>query len=191
MSTFLTNLLGAVCIEDAQVPLAIVATDIETYQKVVLKKGLVSEAVRASTCIPGLFAPVEVEGKLLVDGGLSENVPLSPLRAMGADIVIGVNLTAYQKAMRPRNFFHIINNTYTTLSQHRDRTLHEDADILIEPDLTEFDPMRFERAEDMFAVGYHAMCDALPKLEEKITSYKKENGGVWRTVWHTLTRPLF
>lgn len=69
--------IGEKNIEDAKIPLSMVAIDITTGEKVVLDKGSVSDAVMASTCVPGIFIPIEIGGRLLVDGGIIENIPLS------------------------------------------------------------------------------------------------------------------
>lgn len=62
-------------IEDSEIPLAFITTDISNGEKIVLNKGPVTTAVMASTCIPGIFKPIEIDGKMLVDGGIAENVP--------------------------------------------------------------------------------------------------------------------
>ncbi len=81
-------------IEALNVPFAAVATDLHTGQEVWLKEGSTTDAVRASIALPGLFSPVWVDGRLLVDGGLVNPVPVSLARAMGADIVLAVDLNA-------------------------------------------------------------------------------------------------
>ena len=89
--------LGNVTFDEAHIPVAMVAADITSGEKVVLKKGDVATAVTASTCIPGVFVPVEINNQLLVDGGIVENVPITPLKEMGADLIIGVDLNARKK----------------------------------------------------------------------------------------------
>jgi NTE family protein len=84
--------LGEVRVEDARVPLALLAADISTGEKVVMTDGDLATAATASACVPGLFIPIEREGRLLVDGGLLENLPVSPLRAWGVDRVIAVDV---------------------------------------------------------------------------------------------------
>lgn len=79
---------------ELKIPLIMVATDLETGQKVVIKSGNILEALRASMSIPGLFAPARHKDRWLVDGGLLEPVPVSVARAMGADIVIAVDLSS-------------------------------------------------------------------------------------------------
>lgn len=81
-------------VEDLTMPFAAVATDLHTGQEVWLKEGSTTDAVRASIALPGLFSPVWNEGRLLVDGGLVNPVPVTLARAMGADIVLAVDLNA-------------------------------------------------------------------------------------------------
>ena len=75
------------------IPFRAVATDIETGEKVVLDHGDLAEAMRASMAVPGVFSPYRIEGKSLVDGGLTSNLPIDTVRAMGADIVIVVDVS--------------------------------------------------------------------------------------------------
>lgn len=90
-------------IEDARMPFGAVATDLHSGAEVWLREGSIAQAVRASIALPGLFTPVIHEGRLLVDGGLVNPVPVSLARAMGADIVIAVDLNAdlMHRHMRP------------------------------------------------------------------------------------------
>lgn len=173
MAVFLTDLLGDVQIENAQIPLSIVATNIETYEMVTLRTGSLHEAIRASTCLPGYFLPVEVGGQLLVDGGLSENLPLSPLGEMGATVTIGVNLAANPACLRPKNIFDVLSNSYTVLARHRDNALGEKADVLIEPDVSTFDFRKFKNIEGLFQAGYDAAVAAIPRILEVIDQQKK------------------
>lgn len=71
-------------IEESKIPLAVIATNITSGEKVVLKEGNIKSAVMASTCLPGVFIPVNINNDLLIDGGVTENVPVSPLLEMGA-----------------------------------------------------------------------------------------------------------
>ena len=80
VSEIMAGMVGNAKIEEAHIPLAIIATNIDTAKEVIFRHGNVAEAVMSSTCLPGFFVPVEVKGKKLVDGGLVENLPLSPFR---------------------------------------------------------------------------------------------------------------
>jgi len=81
-------------IENLRIPFAAVATDLNWGYKVVLDKGSLARAIRASAAIPGIFQPVQHQGKILVDGGVVDNIPISVARARGADIVIAVDISA-------------------------------------------------------------------------------------------------
>ncbi|MCK4570402.1 patatin-like phospholipase family protein [Candidatus Bipolaricaulota bacterium] len=93
LKKYLAQLLGDTHIEDLDIPYAAVACDIDTGESVVLTEGSLVDAVRASTAIPGIFHPVRLGGRLLVDGGLVEPVPIHVCRELGADFVIAVDIT--------------------------------------------------------------------------------------------------
>ena len=90
LGKLITEHIGDVNFAKADIPIAMISTDISNGEKIILKEGKVADAVMASTCIPGIFIPLEIGNKLLVDGGIVENVPITPLKEMGADFVIGV-----------------------------------------------------------------------------------------------------
>jgi len=161
---FVTNLLGDVRIEDAPIPLAIVATDIKKHEKVVILKGSLAEAVRASTCIPGYFTPVSSGDRLLVDGSLTENLPLSPLKALGATVVIGVNLAAKPPSTPPHSMLGIITASFETLSQHYQQYPISHADLILEPDLSHFDSSSFKESARMIDAGYEAARMRMPEI---------------------------
>lgn len=98
----LQGLLGEIKIEALPIKFAAVATDIDTGSEVVLQEGPLVEAIRASSSIPGLFVPVEHEGRFLVDGGLVNPLPVDVARQLGAEVVIAVDLGYYpQRSARP------------------------------------------------------------------------------------------
>src|SRR5262245_38667436 len=85
---------GTTTFDHLPIPFRAVATDIETGDKVVLGKGDLAEALRASMAIPGAFAPLEIDNRLLVDGFLTQNLPVSVAREWGADVIIAVDVGA-------------------------------------------------------------------------------------------------
>jgi NTE family protein len=89
-------------IEELPVPFAAVATDLDTGEPVVLREGPLVEAIRASTAIPGIFQPVRWEGRLLVDGGMVEPLPVRVCRELGAEIVIAVDVNPRPKPTTPQ-----------------------------------------------------------------------------------------
>ncbi|WP_052292777.1 patatin-like phospholipase family protein [Aminobacterium colombiense] len=102
MALLITDNLGDVTFDEACIPLAMIATDITSGEKVALKNGNVAAAVMASSCIPGIFIPVEIDNRLLVDGELVENVPITPLKDMGANFIISVDLFGKLKQKNQR-----------------------------------------------------------------------------------------
>ncbi|MEW5826013.1 MAG: patatin-like phospholipase family protein [Candidatus Bipolaricaulota bacterium] len=98
----LVGLFGNVRIEDLPLPFAAVACDIDTGERVVLRRGPLVDALRASTAIPGLFHPVRWEGRILVDGGMVDPVPISECRRLGATFVIAVDITPRPIPTTPR-----------------------------------------------------------------------------------------
>ena len=94
MISFLTRTLKCKSFEDLRIPLGVTATDFNTGEGVVFRSGSIIDPVRASCAYPGMFQPVKIDGRLLVDGLLAHAVPAAPLRAMGAERVVSVYLSA-------------------------------------------------------------------------------------------------
>lgn len=141
-------------IEDATRPLAIMTTDITTGERVALRKGDVAQAVMASTCLPGIFNPVDINDRLLVDGGLIENVPVTPLIEMGADYLISVDLTSHYRAKKPRNVAEVLINAFHTMHAAVARLQEEKVDLAIKPNLTSFNVVDTKQMDKLVEVGY-------------------------------------
>jgi len=156
--------IGNKNIEDSEIPLAMIATDVTSGEKVILNKGPVADAVMASTCIPGIFNPVEINGQMLVDGGIVENVPIKTIRKMGAEYVIGIDLNAKHKDEKPGNILDVIINSFNFLMQQSDKLLTEDADLLIKPDLTAFNRSDMSQVDELIKTGYKESKKVLKKI---------------------------
>ena len=139
------------------IPFRAVATDIETGAPVVLSSGDLAEAMQASMALPGIFSPMEVGGRLLVDGGMSSNVPVDVVRAMGADIIIAVNISA--PLLNRKQLESIVDISDQTLSMLSLKSNQQQLgrlsgkDILITPDVATIGTMEFERATEVVAAG--------------------------------------
>jgi NTE family protein len=96
---YMARWLEGLTFDQLPIPLGLVAVDLTGGQTVVFREGPVLDAVRATIAVPGLFAPLEREGQLLVDGGLMDNLPVDVVRQMGADVVIAVDITTDQQAV--------------------------------------------------------------------------------------------
>jgi NTE family protein len=150
----LHDVLGDVAFDDAQIPLAMVAADISRGEKVVLEQGDVATAVMASTCIPGVFIPIEIGDRMLVDGGILENVPVFSLENMGVERVIAVDLNAKHAFKPPKNLLEVLLNTFDMTMINATKLQTKDADILIGPDLASFNLIDTEQFADLVAQGY-------------------------------------
>jgi len=107
LERYLIRTLGDLTFADLQIPFAAVAADMATGEQVVLREGRVAPAVRASCSVPGIVTPIELGGRLLADGGVVNNLPISVVRDMGAEVVIAVSLFKPQ-GRRPRGFAGIL-----------------------------------------------------------------------------------
>ena len=174
LGKIMEEFIGNADIRDAKIPLAIVSTDIETGEKVVFRSGNATLAVRASACIPGVFIPVEIEGRKLVDGGLSESLPLSSLQALQPDIRIGVNAIHWHSTKPVGNLIDVMSNAVDIAANHQKENPLQFADIMIEPDLSEFGPSDFKKTDAIIAEGYRAAMAQIPAIKELIRQRSPE-----------------
>jgi NTE family protein len=142
------------------IPFRAVATDIATGETVVIRDGDLATAIRASMSLPAIFTPVELDGRLLVDGGISDNMPIHVAREMGADIVIAVDISAPLLPKEQLDSALSIISQLTGILTKRDQlqqlaTLTE-RDILITPELGDAGAADFENALELVAAGEHA-----------------------------------
>ncbi|PXX89572.1 patatin [Marinobacter vulgaris] len=164
--------LGDCRIEDADIPLAICATDIETGEQLVFREGNLADAVCASMAVPGLFVPVEINGRILVDGGLVENVPISPLAQMGAGITVAVDLSHVSRYPKPEDTFDVISNAINIAIDFSTRKQLKKADISVPLDLSRYSlTNNADCVEELYMEGYRPM---LKKIRQ-VLWYKRMN----------------
>jgi NTE family protein len=165
MISFLTRLLKVKTFEELRIPLGVTATDFNTGEGVVFHSGSIIDPVRASCAYPGMFLPVEIRGRYLVDGMLSHPVPTRPVREMGADRVLAVHLKGtWAKGGAPRHLFDVIGQSFAIAQDAMSCLWREAADLVIEPDVAGFAYDDFKRAADLIRVGEAAMRQALPEV---------------------------
>ncbi|PKN97719.1 MAG: hypothetical protein CVU42_14890 [Chloroflexi bacterium HGW-Chloroflexi-4] len=130
-----------------------------------MDKGLVAPCVRASAAIPGLFSPVEINGRLLVDGGVVDNLPVEHVRAMGADFTIGCDVSSPSKrGKRPENPFESL-LAMVYIMQERSTSLNQDmCDCLIKPNISQYSAWGFGDSDKMIHEGRKAAEAALLHL---------------------------
>ena len=156
------------------IPFLCIATDLETGEAVVLDKGFLPDALRASMSIPTVFTPVELDGRLLVDGGLVRNFPVSDVREMGADIAIGVDVgTPLYSKEQLNSLVRITEQSVNFRGAASTRQQQELCDILITPDLEEFGTMSFNAIDTLIARGERAARKMMPQLKALADSINK------------------
>jgi NTE family protein len=165
MANFCERVLKIKNFEDLKIPLAVTATDVRTGDPVVFTRGPLADPMRASCAFPGMFPPVEVDGRSLIDGMLAYSVPTTPLREMGADYVIGVYLSADRSPQPvPRHIFEVIAQCLSIADTRMCNLWKKDADLVVEPDIEGFSFDCFDRAQELIANGEKATRAALPQL---------------------------
>jgi len=170
ISEFLAQHLGPVNLEETIIPLRTVATDLRNGDEVVLSSGDLVKAVRASIAVPGIFTPVSHTGRLLVDGGLINPVPVNIVRQMGARHVVAVDLnrvssdpdTPILKSEDP-NVLEIIGASANIIEAGltRSRLAVHPPDVLVRPRLEHVSFLEFNRGEEALRIGYEAAMQAL------------------------------
>jgi NTE family protein len=166
MAIFLAKTLRVQTFEELKIPLAICATDIINGEPAVFTTGDLIDPVRASCAYPGMFLPVNVGGKLLVDGLLGHAVPAMPLREMGAERVISVHLAAHWvKPKGPRHVFDVIGQCFSIAQDRMCGPWRAASDIVLEPAIGEFGYDDFARAMDLIRAGEAAARAALPQIK--------------------------
>lgn len=170
-------------LEDAAIPFAAMATDVHSGEPVVLKQGRLTDAILASTAIPGVFVPHELDGRLLVDGGLVENVPLSPLKEMGAEICVAVDLSGSHTYDEPKNVFDVILNAIDIAIDANTRTQLKQADVLISLNLAEYSRTDASDLRELVAEGYRGGTLALKQIDKILKNRKPSS-------WHVLEQTL-
>ena len=167
LERYIIETLGDKQFSDLKIPLQVVATDFRTASPVVFKEGRVAPAVAASAAIPIVFSPVRVGEMVLVDGGLTNNLPADLARAMGAEVVLGVSvLSVFDDKRRFDSFFDIALGTMDLMSRHSTEIGRALCDLCLAPLVGPRSPGDLARAPSMVAEGEAAMLRALPKLKE-------------------------
>lgn len=165
MIAYLRNRIGSPNFSDLKIPFYVVATNLNTGQLRVFNEGSVLQVVQASCALPGIFAPVEIEGELYCDGGVLNKVPCRVLREAGADFVIGVELGNGDRYNKPENIYDVIVRALEIAM--RDRVQHEldAADLVIRPDSAGVKAFDFDRNEFLIRQGERAAREAIEASE--------------------------
>ena len=149
------------------IPFFCMATDVENGSEVLLNSGYLPEAVLASGAFPSLFEPAEVDGMILIDGGVLNNYPIEEVRDLGADVIIGVDV---QHGLRDREELISASDILLQINNYRTvGAMKEKAgmtDIYIKPDMEDFTVIDFDRIDSIISLGEHAARDKWEQLQD-------------------------
>jgi NTE family protein len=174
LERYVETLIGARDFTQLLLPFATVATDLENGEQVVFTTGSVAKAVRASCSVPGLFEPFRDGETALVDGGLVNDVPADAARALGADIVIAVNLHSRKlQSGPPRNILDIAYYTFDILLANAGQRGISQADIVVGPDLRGFHYRNLKKADELVERGAQAMRGSMGELKQIISARRQ------------------
>ncbi len=162
LAILLDGLLEGRTVDETVIPFHAVVTDLETGEPGTAPAGLLSDAIRASSAIPALFDPVELDGRFYFDGGLKQNVPASQARALGATYVIGVDITR-ESPFDPSSVPSNLSRIFVDIVESFTEIEREAVDVLLEPGL-DATYMAFDRTEEFALAGARAAREALPRI---------------------------
>jgi NTE family protein len=153
--------------EDLRIPLAVVATDLNSGEPVVLTHGNLKDAIRASCAFPGLFEPVNIGTRCLVDGGLVAPVPTLAARKLGAEFVLGVSVGIQDGHHgSPSNIFQVVARAVSAAQKHQVESWERHADLVIRPDVHSVAWDDFDRADEAIDAGIAVANRAIPRIEK-------------------------
>ena len=159
-------------IENMKIPFAAVATDLNWGYKVVLDKGSLARAIRASAAIPGVFEPVKHQGKILVDGGVVDNIPISVAKARGADLVIAVDISANVANTNITNLMGVTLQATNIMFALNVEQSKKDADVLITPaGIGDVAMLDFTQKKRCMQAGIEATQKSMPAIRKAIEAW--------------------
>jgi NTE family protein len=164
------------------IPFFCMATNIENGDEVLLDKGYLPQAMAASAAFPSLFAPVEIDGKLLVDGGVTNNYPIDEIRKLGANFIIGVDVQddlKNRESLRDATRILVQISNLQMIQSMKEKI--QETDIYIKPDISSFGVISFDEGQAIIRRGEDAAFATYEKIKalvEKDQKYKRENAHV-------------
>lgn len=165
-------------IEDLDIPVGVVATDLVSGEKVVFTKGPIAEAVRASIAIPGIFVPEKLNGRLLVDGGVIDRIPVSVAKDMGADIVIAVDVAHVKTNAEITSIYDVIMQSIDIMQMELVEHREIASDVMIQPRVEMYSSRAFTNIQEIITIGEEETRKQIEKIKSVIADWKEpqENG---------------
>ncbi|MFO1489798.1 MAG: patatin-like phospholipase family protein [Kiritimatiellia bacterium] len=161
--------MGTTDFDRLPIPFRAVATDLRSGEPFVIKAGNLPTAMRASMAVPGAFTPVEIDGHLLVDGGIVDNLPVDVVKTMGAEFIIAVDVGSDADKVSDetlKSLAGILGRTYAIAQRPEQMSMYKLADIGIQPNLEGFTATQFDRAAKIIPAGEKAALEKIPQLSK-------------------------
>jgi NTE family protein len=156
---------------DCRIPLAVVATDIEKNERVIFQHGNLQKVVTASCSWPGIFNPIRIDGRLLVDGGIKNSVPTRIARSLDPGYMIAVDVGFCVKGERIDNIFQMLLQSFQIMGEELNRYQARISDTLIKVDLGDIDQVAFTRAKEAIMKGEKAAEEKVSQIKRMLSVY--------------------
>ncbi|NLN26196.1 MAG: patatin family protein, partial [Bacteroidetes bacterium] len=164
-------------LEDLNPKVYVVATDLLKGERVIFKEGSIADAVRASISIPGIFVPEKINGRLLVDGGVIDRVPVSVVKDMGADITIAVDVSYFNVEPSIKTIYDVILQSLDIMEKEMMKYRHINTDVLIRPMTKAVSSVNFTNIDKLIKLGENETRRQLPLIKSVIQNWKEQNDG--------------
>ena len=165
LGRYINTQLNGAKIEDLKIPLGIVATDLQTGDGILFRRGDIATAVRASSAVPSVFEPVRIGNKDFVDGGLVSPVPVRYVRQMGADIVIAVDISSRPEDAKTTDMLKVLLQTFSIMGKSISQLEMAQAEVVVRPAMSDVGSTEFAARKKSIEAGRAAMKLALPALK--------------------------
>jgi NTE family protein len=159
-------------LEELQIPVSVVATDLIKGEKVVFTEGPIEDAVRASISIPGVFVPEKVNGRLLIDGGVIDRIPVSVVKEMGADIIIAVDVSRVKTDAEIKNIYDVIMQSLDILQMELVDNRQFASDIMIRPSVEKYSSRAFTNIDEIILIGEEEAYKHVKQIQKLIDEWK-------------------
>ena len=160
-----------------KIPLQVVCTDLKTGKEIDFDYGNVAKVLSASCAVPGVFTPVVYEDMHLIDGGLRNNVPADVVKKMGANVVFAIDVNHLRgTGTESLSTINVLSSTIGIMMQSKVDKVMECADLIFEPALEQFSPLKFENVDEMIKIGYNTVMANKDKIQKMLGLNPKKIG---------------
>ena len=170
LQDYVNQLVHRQPIEQLKIPFVAVATELETGKRMLFVRGNTGRGVRASSSIPGVFEPVEINGRHYVDGGVVSPIPVDAARQLGADFVIAVDISSAPDGRNPQGMVNIVGASLGIMGRQLAAQESARADVVIRPDLRGIGSTDFEQKHQAILAGEKATLAAMPTIRARLAA---------------------